>query len=76
MLTVYLNDDFFKNTGRQLEGQMKNSTPFRYTTPTDAYIHTHIRQSLIVGFPLNSQKINVIYIHVKDGLSADVFVCE
>lgn len=53
---------------------MKNSTRFRYETPTDAYIHTHKR--LIVGFPLNSQKINVIYIHVKDGLSADVFVCE
>lgn len=39
------------------------------------FIHIYVRAQLIV-FPLNSQKINVIYIYVKDGLSADVFVCE
>lgn len=77
MLTVYLNDDFFKNTSRQLEGQMKNSTRFRYETPTDAYIHTHICQSPINCLPSQqSENKCYLYIYVKDGLSADVFVCE
>lgn len=76
MLIVYLNDDFFQNICRQFEGQMKNLIRFRYEILIDAYIYIYIRQSLIVGFFFNSQKINVIYIYVKDGLSVDVFVCE
>lgn len=76
MLIVYLNDDFFQNISRQFEGQMKNLISFRYIILIDAYIYIYIRQSLIVEFFFNSQKINVIYIYVKDGLSVDVFVCE
>lgn len=76
MLIVYLNDDFFQNISRQFEGQMKNLIWFRYEILIDVYIYIYICQSLIVGFFFNSQKINVIYIYVKDGLSVDVFVCE
>lgn len=76
MLIVYLNDDLFQNISRQFEGQMKNLILFRYIILIDVYIYIYICQSLIVEFFFNSQKINVIYIYVKDGLSVDVFVCE